>query len=438
MPVVRTAILQPLQTPREIDLTGSTQAFDSATLYARATGYINKRNVDIGSRVHAGEVLAVIAAPDLDQQLAQARAQLVQLQAALVQSQANMELARVTDRRQSQLTTLGWTSQQGGDQARLSYASSIAAVGVARANVQAQQAQVGQLEQLTGFERVVAPFDGVITSRQIDVGSLVTANANSGTPLFSIAHTNVLRVQIYVPQTDYFGLKDGQQAEVTVPELPGRTFHGRLARNASALQDATRTMLAEVDVDNQDGALAPGIYTVVHLQEPRLFPVISVPSQALVFDKDGLQAAVYQDGVARMRHLDVAADNVASAVKGARRFECRRPTHPEPADRRHRRRMRVTMLTTPSRSVHSRPPRLQPPRDSCSVARISGEARGEGSSSTLNPDVGTQGRRAAPPRFPPACRLRVMAGLALPAHGEGRPAPGLVLGDPASWGQAQS
>jgi RND family efflux transporter MFP subunit len=309
VPVVRTAILEPLETPRQVDLPGSTQAFDAATLYARATGYIDKRNVDIGSRVHAGDVLAVIAAPDLDQQLAQARAQVVQLQAALVQSQANLELANVTNRRQSQLANLGWTSQQGGDQARLTYMADVAAVGVARANVVAQQAQVGQLEQLTGFERVVAPFDGVITSRQIDVGSLVTANANSGTPLFSIAHTSVLRVQIYVPQEDYFGLRDGQQATVTVPELPGRVFHGRLARNASALNADTRTVLAEVDVDNADGALAPGIYTVVHLDEPRLHPVMSVPSQALIFDKDGLQAAVDENGVARLRHLDVAADD---------------------------------------------------------------------------------------------------------------------------------
>ena len=309
VPVVRTQVLTPQNTPRQIELTGSTQAFDTATLYARATGYISRRNADIGSRVHAGDVLAVIAAPDLDQQLAQARAQLVQLQAALVQSQANMELARVTNQRQSQLTSLGWTSQQGGDQARLTYAADVAAVGVASANLQAQQAQVDQLVQLTGFERVVAPFDGVITSRQIDVGSLVAANANSGTPLFSIAHTAVLRVQIYVPQGDYFGLKDGQQAEVTVPELPGRVFHGRLARNASALQDATRTVLAEVDVDNQDGTLAPGIYTIVRLEEPRLYPVFSVPSQAIIFDKDGLLAAVDDDGVARLRQLDVAADN---------------------------------------------------------------------------------------------------------------------------------
>jgi RND family efflux transporter MFP subunit len=309
VPVVRTATLQWLDTPRQIDLPGSTQAFDTATLFARATGYINKRNVDIGSRVHAGEVLAVIAAPDLDQQLAQARAQLVQTQASLAQSQTNMELARVTNGRTTRLVGEGWTSQQQGDQDRLSYAGSVAAVGVARANLQAQQAQVGRLEQLIGFEQVIAPFDGVITSRQIDVGSLVTADANSGTPLFSIAHTNVLRVQIYVPQEDYFGLKDGQQAEVTVPELPGRVFHGRLARNASALRADTRTVLAEVDVENTDGTLAPGIYAVVHLDQPKLYPVVSVPSQALIFDKDGLQAAVYQNGVARLRHLDVAADD---------------------------------------------------------------------------------------------------------------------------------
>jgi RND family efflux transporter MFP subunit len=309
VPVVRTEVLNPKATPRQIELTGSTQAFDTATLFARATGYISTRNVDIGSHVHAGDVLAVIAAPDLDQQLAQARAKLVQLQAALVQAQATMELARVTDQRQSKLTSLGWTSQQGGDQARLTYVADIAAVGVARANVQSQQADVDQLVQLTGFERVVAPFDGVITSRQVDVGSLVAANANSGTPLFSIAHTNVLRVQIYVPQADYFGLKDGQQAEVTVPELPGRVFHGQLARNASALQDATRTVLAEVDVDNQDGTLAPGIYTVVRLDEPRVYPIVSVPSQAIIFDQDGLQAAVDDNGLVQLRHLDVAADN---------------------------------------------------------------------------------------------------------------------------------
>jgi RND family efflux transporter MFP subunit len=223
-----------IDTPRQIDLPGNIQAFDSATLYARATGYISKRNVDIGSRVHAGDVLAVISAPDLDQQLAQARAQLEQMRAALVQAEANMALAHATNNRTSSLVKEGWSSQQQGDTDRLNYAASAAAVGVARANMEAQQAQVNRLEQLTSFERVVAPFDGAITARQVDVGSLVTADASSGTPLFSIARTNTLRVQVYVPQEDVFAVKNGQQAELTMPELPGRVFHGNVARKASA------------------------------------------------------------------------------------------------------------------------------------------------------------------------------------------------------------
>jgi RND family efflux transporter MFP subunit len=178
--------------------------------------------------------------------------------------------------------------------------------------VLAQQAQVDRLQQLTSFEKVVAPFDGVITSRQVDVGSLVTANENSGTPLFSIAHTNVLRVNIYVPQEDFFGMRDGDEADITVPEMPGRVFHGRLARNASALQPDTRTVLAEVDVDNSDGALAPGLYVIVHLKEPRPYPVVTVPSPAVIFDASGLRVAVDDDGVVHLRRITLAADNGAT------------------------------------------------------------------------------------------------------------------------------
>jgi RND family efflux transporter MFP subunit len=317
MPVVRTEVLRAVNTPREVELPGSTQAFDIATLYARATGYISKRNVDIGSRMHVGDVLAEIAAPDLDQQLAQARAELAQLQANVLQAQANVKVAQDKSWRSAQTARDGWTPQQQADVDRDTLAANMAAVAVAHANVLAQQAQVGRLEQLTSFERMVAPFDGVITSRQVDVGSLVTANENSGTPLFSIAHTDVLRVEIYVPQDDYFGMKDGDEAEVTVPELPGRVFQGRLARNASALQPDTRTVLAEVDVENKDGALAPGVYTIVHLREPRQYPVISVPSQAIIVDKDGPQATVYDNGVVHVRRLDVAADNGATVeVRG--------------------------------------------------------------------------------------------------------------------------
>jgi RND family efflux transporter MFP subunit len=288
------------------------QAFDAATLYARATGYISERLVDIGSRVHKGDVLAVIAAPDLDQQLVQARAQLLQMKAALDQAVAQRSLAHVTNQRTSRLVTEGWASRQQGDQDRTTLSTQSAGVGVAQANVAAAMAQVDRLIELTGFEKVTAPFDGVITARDIDIGNLVTADATSGTPLFSIAHTDTLRVQVYVPQADFFGLKDGQDATITVPQLPGKVFHGRVARNAAALGATTRTLLAEVDVDNRDGALSPGLYGIVHIEEPRTDPVISVPSQAVIFDKTGLSVAVIEGDHIAIRHLDVAADNGAT------------------------------------------------------------------------------------------------------------------------------
>jgi RND family efflux transporter MFP subunit len=314
VPVVRTVVVQAVNTPRQIDLPGTIQAFNTATLFARATGYIKTRNVDIGSHVRQGDVLAVIAAPDLDQQLDQARGQLAQLQAAVTQAVANLDLARATNDRTTKLVQDGWTSHQQGDNDRLALAAKAAAVSVAQANVQAQQAAVSRLEQLTGFERVVAPFDGVITARLVDVGSLVAADAASGSPLFSIDRTDVLRVQIYVPQGAFFGIKDGDAAEVTVPELPGRTFHGTVARNANALQQQTRTVLTEVDVNNADGTLTAGLYGIVRLHEPRAQPVVLVPSQAVVFDTDGLSAAVFDNGTARLRHLDLEADDGAQVA----------------------------------------------------------------------------------------------------------------------------
>jgi RND family efflux transporter MFP subunit len=311
VPTVRTLVVHTDDRPQVVDLPGTMQAFDSATLYARATGYIARRNVDIGSHVHAGDVLAIIAAPDLDQQLAQARAQLVQMQASLTQAVATRGLAKVTNQRTSRLVNEGWDSRQQGDQDRTNFASQTAGVGVAQANLAAQVAQVNRLVQLTGFERVIAPFDGVITARQVDVGTLVTADAATGTPLFAIAHTDTLRVQVYVPQEYFFGLKDGQDATISVPQLPGRVFHGRVARNAAALATDTRTLLAEVDVDNRDNALSAGLYGIVHLQEPRPNPVVSLPSQAVIFNKDGLSAAVVEDGKIAIRHLDVAEDDGA-------------------------------------------------------------------------------------------------------------------------------
>ena len=311
VPNVRTMTVVEDKAPRTIELPGSMAAFDYATLFARATGYISVRNVDIGSKVRKGDVLALIAAPDLDQQFDQAKAQLVQLQASVEQAQANAELGRVTSARTSQLVVKGVSSAQQGDQDRLTFASRTAALAVARANVVVQQAAVNRLAQLTGFEQITAPFDGVITSRFIDVGSLVTADANSGTPLFSIDRTDVLRVRVFVPQTAYFGIKDGDRATITVPELPDRVFEGKVARNAKALAAGTRTLLTEVDVDNKDGTLTAGLYGVVHFQVRRENPVVLIPSQAVILNKDGLSAAVVSNGKVELRKLELEADNGA-------------------------------------------------------------------------------------------------------------------------------
>jgi len=310
VPNVRTMTVVEDKAPRTIELPGNMAAFDTATLFARATGYISVRNVDIGSKVRKGDVLALIAAPDLDRQLDQAKAQLVQLQAAVEQAQADAELGRVTSARTSQLVVKGVSSAQQGDQDRLTFASRTAALAVARANVVAQQAAVNRLVQLTSFEQVTAPFDGVITGRFIDVGSLLIAdNAFGATSLFSIARTDVLRVQVYVPQTDYFGIKDGDSATVTVPELPDRVFEGKVARNAKALAAGTRTLLTEVDVNNKDGVLTAGLYGIVHFQVRRSNPVVLIPSQAVIFNKDGLSAAVVSNGKVELRKLELEADN---------------------------------------------------------------------------------------------------------------------------------
>jgi len=311
VPRVRTKAISAVSDPKTIDLTGTMDAFESATLYARATGYISKRNVDIGSRVRAGDLLATIAAPDLDQQLNQARAQLTQLEATLEQARATEQLAHANNERTSRLVAQGWQSQQQGDTDRLTFAAQSAGVRVATANVEAQKAQVSRLEQLTSFERVTAPFDGVITSRQVDVGSLVTADTANGTPLFSIARTNTLRVQAYVPQDAALSIKDGSQADITVPELPERTFRGTVARNANALQAGTRTLLTEVDIGNADGALHPGLYCTVHFAIPRKQPAMIVPAEAVIFDEHGLSVAVAADGRAHLRRIELAADDGA-------------------------------------------------------------------------------------------------------------------------------
>src|SRR5580704_11632049 len=291
IPTVAVAIAAAGPDEEEIVLPGTVQAEYDTPVYARTSGYLKRWYTDIGTPVKTGDLLAEIDSPEVDQQLQQARAQLVQLQAALVQAQADMELARVTDLRQSQLTSDGWTSQQGGDQARLRYAASIAAVAVARANVQAQQANVARLEQLVGFERVIAPYDGIVTARETDVGDLINAGSGNGPELFHVAETRKLRIYVQVPQSYAPRIRPGVAVDLQFPEYPGRDFAAQLVRTASALDPTARTLLVELEADNERGEIFPGGYTDVHFRLPATARGVRVAANTLLFRAEGPRIA---------------------------------------------------------------------------------------------------------------------------------------------------
>jgi RND family efflux transporter MFP subunit len=286
-------------------LPATTTAFEAANIFARASGYIEKRYVDIGDRVKAGALLADITAPELDHQISQAEATLTQDQAALKQTQASRDLAQVTYARDSDLVKKGWLTLQQGDNDRLTLQAQQAAVGVALSNIAAQEAQIRILQQEKAYQRVVAPFDGVITQRNIDNGSLVTSGS---TFMFTLMHPDVIRTQVFVPQDEAFGLGPGVDAVVRVPEIPDRPFPGKVTRIATALQPGSRTLLTEIDVPNPDGALNPGIYCTVELFIPRKTPSMIVPADAVVFDQNGLHVAVVENGTAHLQKITIARD----------------------------------------------------------------------------------------------------------------------------------
>jgi RND family efflux transporter MFP subunit len=308
VPAVLTAPVRASPATASVFWPGSTLAFNLADIFARASGYIVTRNVDIGSRVKKGDVLVEISAPEIQHQIAQAQATLAQNQATLVQSQATRDLANVTWGRDKTLVQQGWVTLEQGDTDRLTLAADQAAVGVAEANIKAQQAQVKVLSQQQVYQTVVAPFDGHITQRNVDVGTLVQADANTGTDMFTLMNDDVLRIQLYVPQDQAFGVAPGVEAVVRVPELPGREFPGTVTRIADALQPGTRTLLTEVDVPNPDHALPAGVYCTVELKIPRKTPSLIVPAAAIVFNADGLSVMVVEDGVARVRKVTESRD----------------------------------------------------------------------------------------------------------------------------------
>ena len=308
VPSVRVATVRASDGNMVVTLPATTSAFAAANINARATGYIETRYADIGDHVKAGQLLAKIVAAELDDQIAQAEATLAQNRATVEQVQANLDLARVTWARDKPLVDKGWTTPQQGSIDVQNQKALEANLAVAKASVVAQQAQLRVLKQQKAYQSVVAPFDGVITQRNVDAGTLVQADAVSGTFLFTIMRSDVIRTQVYVPQDQAFGLSPGVEAIVRVPEIPDRNFPGKITRIADALQPGTRTLLAEVDVANNDGILAPGIYCTVELRIPRKTPSLLVPAEAIIFNREGLQVAVVENGLVRIRNVVVARD----------------------------------------------------------------------------------------------------------------------------------
>ena len=322
VPTVETILARSDDAPRKLTLPGQTLPFDTSTIYPRATGYVVERHVDIGSRVKKGELLIRIAAPDIDQQLAQAKAQLEQVKAAQAQAQAsldqakaNLELANVTFKRTNQLTQRGYETVQNNDNQRTqvdsqqaSVETAQAGIKVAAANVLAQQATVDRLEVLTRFEEVRSPYDGIITTRGVDVGDLVNADTKSGTPLFTVAKDDVLRVAVNVPQADAFGIRDGLDAEAFLPQMPEKTYTGKVARSSVALLNASRVLDTEVDVANPRGELKPGAFVNVTFSIPRQRPAIMLPAESLIFNAAGLQVATVQDDEVHLQMVSIYRD----------------------------------------------------------------------------------------------------------------------------------
>jgi len=279
------AVVQPVRQSAsdEIVLPANIQAFTDSPIYARTDGYLKKWYVDIGGHVTKGQLLAEIETPEVDQQLVQARAD-------EATAQANVNLAKITADRYEGLLKTDSVSKQDTDNAEGDFEAKRAAFASAAANVQ-------RLEDLQSFQKIYAPFDGVITARNVDIGDLIDAGASGGAAreLFHIAFTRKLRVYVSIPQSDSAGAKPGLKAELALPEFPGRRFPGTLVSTSQAIDPTSRTLLAEISVDNPTGELLPGAYAEVHLGIPSAGPTFVVPVSALLFRADGLHVVTVEN-----------------------------------------------------------------------------------------------------------------------------------------------
>ena len=276
-------------------LPGQTVAFTDTPIYARTSGYLKRWYFDIGARVRQGQLLADIETPELDQEVRQARAD-------LQTAEATAKLAGITARRTANLLKSQSVSTQERDNAAGNFSAD-------QASVASHQANLARLLELQSYEHVYAPFDGIITARNTDVGDLINAGAGSpATELFHMTAIRTLRIYVAVPEMDAPAMHVGASVGVTLDEYPNETFHGRLVRTDNAIDPASRTLTVEVDVDNGDGKLLPGAYTFVHFTLPAQDGAATIPANALLFRSEGLRAGVVRNGVARLVAITIGRD----------------------------------------------------------------------------------------------------------------------------------
>jgi RND family efflux transporter MFP subunit len=272
----------------DLALPGNVEAFTDTPIYSRTNGYLKEWYFDIGAHVHKGDLLAVVETPEVDQELNQSRAELERMQ-------ANANLAEVTSNRWQALLAKHAVSQQEADQTRSNYIAAQAAVDASRANV-------ARLVQLQSYERIIAPFDGVITARNTDVGDLIDAGSSSNNPreLFHLDASNRLRVYVSIPEVDSDSIHDGDRATLTQDSNPDLKISGDIVRNADAIDQSTRTLRVEVDIDNSKDVLRPGAYVFVHFHLPAIGNSVTIPSNTLLFRAEGLRV-----GVVRNDHVEL-------------------------------------------------------------------------------------------------------------------------------------
>jgi RND family efflux transporter MFP subunit len=283
----------------EVALPGNTQAFDDTPIYARTSGYLKQWFVDIGQHVTKDELMATIETPELDEQLQVARAD-------LKSAQADLDLANTTSVRYQNLLKLNSVSQQETDVA-------VSGAAARRAAVEAAEANVRRLAQLQSFEKIYAPYSGIVTQRNTDIGDLINAGSastnNTAKELFHIASVKELRVFVAVPEVYAPDIHNGDPATLTLDEYPGQVFSGIVARNSGSIDPDSRTLNVEVDVNNQSDKLLPGAYVFVHFKIPTQYRELSIPSDALLFRSQGLQVGIVRNGHAHLQTIIIGKDN---------------------------------------------------------------------------------------------------------------------------------